>query len=81
MTICSGVETIMTCAFANTAITELIIPNSVTSITNDYKNTSIVEGCQKLRKVVLGDGLGSSFPFIKPKVPILAALYPILVKT
>ena len=56
-----GLITIQYNAFANTAITELIIPNSVTSITDgsDYfdKNTSIVEGCQKLRIVVLGNGL------------------------
>ena len=46
-------------AFANTAITELVIPDSVTSITNSSNsfNYSIVEGCQKLKRVVIGSGL------------------------
>ena len=57
-----GLTTIQYNAFANTAITELIIPDSVTAITNYYpgygeRNTSIIEDCQKLRRVVLGSGL------------------------
>ena len=46
-------------AFEGTAITELVIPDSVTSITNSGNsfNYSIVEGCQKLKRVVIGSGL------------------------
>ena len=56
-----GLTTINHNAFANTAITEMIIPDSVTTITNNsaYNNEhdSIFEGCTKLKRVVLGDGL------------------------
>ena len=54
-----GLTTIQYNAFKNTGIIELIIPDSVTSITNDgsSSNYSFVEGCQKLERVVLGEGL------------------------
>ena len=53
-----GLQTIGGSAFYGCPITELIIPDSVTEI-NVSLDDGAFEGCQKLERVVIGDGLVS----------------------
>lgn len=51
VTIPSSVKTIWNCAFANTGLTEVSVPDSVTELEGAF------QGCSKLKKAVLPSGL------------------------